>query len=313
MGMSHQSTMKTRLVIASMILPLFLVGCAAGQSTDPPATSSFDLQGHRGARGLLPENTIPAFLRALELGVTTLEMDTVIAQDSTVVVSHEPWMSGMICAQPSGEPVPRGEQQTYRIFEMTYDEVAQFDCGSRGHPRFPRQEAMQVAKPRLRDVIVAAEAYAREHGLPPVQYNIETKSRPEWDGTFTPDPETFTTLLHTVLVETEVKDRAILQSFDVRTLQVGRRLDPSWRLALLVEARDDPGLAANLDTLGFIPEIYSPAYPLVDADLIREAHARGMLVIPWTVNTLEEMQRLKALGVDGLITDYPDIGVALLD
>lgn len=296
-----------------MILPLFLVGCAAVPSTDHPRMPGFDLQGHRGARGLLPENTIPAFLHALDLGVTTLEMDAVIAKDATVVVSHDPWMSGTICSLPSGGPVPFAAQQTYRLFAMTYDEVAQFDCGSRGHPRFPRQQKMNVAKPRLRDVIAAAEAYARAHGLPPVRYNIETKARPDWDGVFTPDPETFTTLLYTVLVETGVKDRTILQSFDARTLRVGRRLDPSWRLALLVEAEDDPGLAANLDALGFTPEIYSPDYRLVDADLLREAHARGLLVIPWTVNALEEMQRLKALGVDGLITDYPDVGAALLD
>lgn len=313
MSLSDERNMKTRLVLASMILPLFLVGCAEAQPTDRPETLGFDLQGHRGARGLLPENTIPAFLRALELGVTTLELDVVIAKDATVVVSHDPWMSATICALPSGKPVPVAEQQTYRLFEMTYDEVAQFDCGSRGNPGFSRQEKMNVAKPRLRDVIDAAEAYAREHGLPPVQYNIETKSRPEWDGTFTPDPETFTRLLHTVLVETGVKDRAILQSFDVRTLQIGRRLDPSWRLALLIGGVNDPGLAAHLDTLGFTPEIYSPDYHLVDADLLREAHARNMQVIPWTVNTLEEMQRLKDLGVDGLITDYPDIGVSLLN
>ncbi len=305
--------MKTRLVLTSMILPLFLVGCAETQPTECPETLGFDLQGHRGARGLLPENTIPAFLRALELGVTTLELDVVIAKDATVVVSHDPWMSATICALPSGEPVPVAEQKTYRLFEMTYDEVTRYDCGSRGNPDFSRQEKMNVAKPRLRDMIDAAEAYAREHGLPPVQYNIETKSRPEWDGTFTPDPETFTRLLHTVLVETGVKDRAILQSFDVRTLQIGRRLDPSWCLALLLGSENDPGMAANLDTLGFTPEIYSPDYHLVDADLLREAHDRNMLVIPWTVNTLEEMQRLKNLGVDGLITDYPDLGVGLLN
>ena len=313
MGLSHERNMKTRLVLASMILPLFLVGCAETQPTDGPETLGFDLQGHRGARGLLPENTIPAFLRALELGVTTLELDVVIAKDATVVVSHDPWMSATICTLPSGEPVPAAEQQTYRLFEMTYDEVARYDCGSRGHPGFSRQEKMNVAKPRLRDVIAAAEAYAREHDLPPVQYNIETKSRPEWDGTFTPDPETFTRLLYDVLVETGIKDRTILQSFDVRTLQIGRRLDPSWRLALLIGGEEDPGLASNLDTLGFTPEIYSPDYHLVDADLLRQAHARNMLVIPWTVNTLEEMLRLKDLGVDGLITDYPDIGVGLLN
>ncbi len=291
-----------------------LLGYGGPAMTPPDARSqSFDLQGHRGARGLLPENTLPAFLKALDLGVTTLEMDVVVAGDSTVVVSHEPWMSGVICTRPNGRRVSLLRQKKYRLFEMTYGEIAQYDCGSRGNPRFPRQQKRPAAKPRLHDVIEAAEAHAAAHGLPPPRYNVETKARPEWDGVFTPDPETFTRLLYDVLVETGVKDRAILQSFDVRTLRVGRRLDPTWRLALLIDRDADRGLAANLDALGFTPEIYSPDYRLVDADLIQDAHARGMLVLPWTVNTLDEMQRLKALGVDGLITDYPDVGRALLE
>jgi glycerophosphoryl diester phosphodiesterase len=285
------------------------------QQTNTPQrlADAFDVQGHRGARGLLPENTIPAFLRALDLGVTTLELDVVIAKDSTVVVSHEPWMSGTICTQPNGEPVPAETEEEFRIFEMTYDEVARFDCGSRGNPRFPKQEKRAVAKPRLRDVIDAVEVHLRERDLPPVQYNIETKARPAWDGTFTPDPETFTRLLYDVLIEKGVKERTILQSFDGRTLRVGRDIDPSWRLALLVEQDGYQGLAANLETLGFVPTVYSPDYRLVNATLVSEAHARGIQVIPWTVNTLEAMQRLKALGVDGLITDFPDVGVQLLN
>ena len=272
----------------------------------PDTTDGFDLQGHRGARGLLPENTIPGFLRALDLGVTTLEMDVVITADSQVVVSHEPWFSSVICSLPSGEPVPKETEQTYRIFEMDYEEVAQFDCGRRGHPLFPEQEPMPAQKPLLRDVIEAAEAYAAEHDLPPVRYNIETKSRPAWDGVFHPDPETFTRLLYDVLEEADVRGRTTVQSFDPRTLQVARRLDPSLRLALLVEREQGESLNERLDVLGFTPAIYSPDYRLVNEDLIEAAHTRGMLVIPWTVNAPEEMRRLKQLGVDGLITDYPD-------
>lgn len=298
--------------IASLVIVLFAFGALNMKPAHAP-TPDFDVQGHRGARGLLPENTIPAFLIALELGVTTLELDVVIAKDATVVVSHDPWMSGLICTQPNGESVSSESEQTFRIFEMTYGEVARFDCGSRGNIRFPKQQKISVSKPRLRDVIEAAEAYLREQNLPPVQYNIETKARPEWDGTFTPDPVTFTRLLYDVLVETGIKDRTILQSFDVRTLRVGRVLDSTWRLALLVERDGNKGLAANLETLGFVPHIYSPDYRLVDATLVHDAHKRGMQVIPWTVNTLDAMQRLKALGVDGLITDFPDVGVQLLD
>ena len=273
----------------------------------------FDVQGHRGARGLLPENTIPAFLKALELGVTTLEMDAVISKDHEVVVSHEPWFASAICSLPSGAPIPEGEERNHRLYALTYDEIARYDCGRRGNPRFLKQEKMSVAKPRLRDVIEAAEAYAREHDLPPVRYNIETKSRPDFDGTFHPDPETFTRLLHEVVEEAGVKDRTILQSFDIRTLQAAHRLYPDWTTALLISREQDRGLDGNLAALGFTPEIYSPDYQLVDAPLVEAVHERGMLILPWTVNMLEEMRRLKALGVDGVITDYPDLGVMLLD
>lgn len=302
-----------RWIILLICCAMATQGTAQSTREEAGARPGFDLQGHRGARGLLPENTIPAFLKALELGVTTLEMDVVITRDSQVVLSHEPWMSAVICSLPSGAPVPAAEERTHRIYAMTYEEVARYDCGRRGHPRFPRQQPLAVAKPLLRDVLAAAEAYARDHGRPPVRYNIETKSHPEGDGHLHPDPQTFTRLLYDVLAEAGVRGRATLQSFDGRTLQAGRRIDPAWPLALLVERLGDAGFEANLERLGFTPAIYSPDYRLVDAALVRAAHARGVQVIPWTVNTLEEMRRLKALGVDGLITDYPDVGVALLE
>lgn len=272
------------------------------------AQAQFDVQGHRGARGLLPENTIAAFLRAIDLGVTTLELDVVIAADSTVVVSHEPWMSEEICSLEDGSPVE--DHTKHNLFQLSYETIARYDCGIRGNPRFPRQEPMAATKPRLKDVIAAAERHARARSASPLWYNIETKSRPSWDGIFTPEPETFTRLIYAVLIQTGVKDRSIHQSFDVRTLQAGHRIDPTWRTAMLMAHAAD--LPAIIDSLGFVPTIYSPHYGLVTESLLRDAHARGIRVIPWTVNTLADMQRLKKLGVDGLITDYPDLGVLLL-
>lgn len=262
---------------------------------------------------MLPENTIPAFIKALELGVTTLEMDVVISKDRKVVVSHEPWFSGHVCTQPSGRPVSLAEEKSYRIFEMTYKEVAQFDCGVRGNPRFPLQKAIPAVKPLLSDVIDAAEKYIKDHNLSPVFYNIETKSRPIFDGTFHPEPQEFTELLYEVIRSKGIGARATIQSFDPRTLQVARQLNSNLSLALLVG--NDPqeaNLDERIDELGFIPSIYSPDYHLVDARLISQAHTRGMRVIPWTINTYDEMVRLKNLGVDGIITDYPDIGLQLL-
>ncbi len=271
----------------------------------PRRPSGFDLQGHRGARGLAPENTLPAFRRALDLGVTTLELDVVISADSQVVVSHEPWMSSTICTQPDGMPVPPASRAEFNLFEMPYDRIAQFDCGRRGHPDFPEQEAMPAVKPLLRDVIQLAEAYADSTGRAPIFYNIETKSRPAGDNTFHPEPASFTELLYGVLDDEAITERATIQSFDPRTLRVARDLDPSLSLALLV-GQGGGDLAGNVESLGFTPTIYSPNYQPVDAEMVTAAHEGGMEIIPWTVNERADMERLQELGVDGLITDYPN-------
>ncbi len=280
---------------------------------EPAQPEGFDLQGHRGARGLMPENTLPAFRKALELGVTTLELDAVISKNGEVVVSHEPWMSSTICSLPSGEPIPSSQGRNYPIFKMTYEEIQQFDCGSRRHPSFPEQEPQPAAKPLLRDVIEMAETFMAKHQRAPVFYNIETKSLPGFDGRFHPGPERFAQLVYDVVAEMNVTTRTTLQSFDVRTLQVAE--DEGWpvRLALLIGTGDDDGLNENIKRLGFRPDIYSPNYRLVDQDLIIRAHGWGMDVIPWTVNDTSEMRRLREMGVDGLITDYPNRGQFLVE
>jgi len=277
----------------------------------------FDLQGHRGARGLAPENTMPAFRRALEIGVTTLELDVVISRDGHVVVSHEPWMSSTICQTPSGKPIAESEEREHRIYKMEYDQVAKYNCGARSHPRFPEQTLQSAPKPLLRDVIERAEAYVAAHDRGPVFYNVETKIRPAWEGEFTPPPDPFARAVIAVLRETGVAPRAIIQSFDPRTLEVVHRLDPAVRIALLIGQETNQGLRPNLKRLSFRPDIYSPAHPLVDADLIDAARQIGeteknLLVIPWTVNEKSDMRRLIDLGVDGLITDYPNRAVDVL-
>ena len=236
----------------------------------------FDIQGHRGARGLLPENSTAGFLLAVDLGVTTLEIDVVAAGDSTVVVSHEPWMSETICSDPAGRAITDG--RSHNIFRLSYEAVARYDCGSRGHPDFPRQEKQPAVKPRLLDVIDAVENYAAEREIEPLQYNIEIKSRPEWDSVFTPAPPAFAQLVHDAVAATGIMDRVTVQSFDIRSLQAAHRTRARWKLALLVALETD--LASILDRLGFTPEVYSPNFRLVDESTVRDAHARGMRLIP---------------------------------
>lgn len=273
-------------------------------SRNAKSLSQIDLQGHRGARGLMPENTWFAFKKALDLGVKTLEMDVVITKDNKVLVSHEPWFSHEICLTPQGETISSLDEKSHRIYEMTFEETKSYDCGSKDHSRFPEQKKMAVSKPLLSSVIDSAEAYAKRIGRPLPQYNIETKTNPSGDGVYHPDPEEFVSLLMDVVEEKGISDRVIIQSFDFRTLRVVKREYPEVETAALIEK---PGSAKNyLQELGFTPDIYSPDYHLVDEELISFAEEKGMKVIPWTVNDKSDMKELIEMGVDGIITDYPD-------
>ncbi len=266
---------------------------------------AFDFEGHRGARGLLPENTIPSFLKALEFGVTTLEMDVVITKDHQVVLSHEPYLSSEICSKPDGSPISASEEKASNIYQMTYAELSRYDCGRRGHARFPQQQPLPATKPLLRDVIKCVEKTCQENHLPPVFYNIETKSTRSGDGIFHPYPDEFARLVYEEVKQLGVLDRTIFQSFDERTLEALHALDSNIYICLLVENRYS--LEENLARLSFLPQIYSPHYKLVTPELVAETRRRGLKLIVWTVNTLEEMKRLKAMGVDGIITDYPNL------
>jgi glycerophosphoryl diester phosphodiesterase len=268
-------------------------------------TLIFDWQGHRGARGLMPENTIPAFIRALQYPVQTLELDVAVSKDSQIIVSHEPFMSAEICSKPDGSPVMPEEAEKLLIYNMTYNEIKQYDCGKRPHPRFPDQQKMAVSKPSLMDMVSNVELYCQNNRRVKPHYNIEIKSKPSWDGTHTPRPEVFANMLWRELNLLQITDRVTIQSFDVRPLQVLHRLDPNISLAFLVENID--GLDKNLAKLGFKPTIYSPYYMLLNETTIAELKQKGIKIIPWTVNDAYAMKRFIELQVDGIITDFPNL------
>lgn len=306
--------------VFATVLVVFVSLTMADSAAQPTDTSEaplhpehFDLQGHRGARGLLPENTVPAFRRALEIGVTTLEMDVVIAGDGTVVVSHEPWMAREKCRTPDGDRIPSGEERSHNVYRMEYGEIEAYDCGVLTLSNFPEQEPTSAAKPRLSEVIQMAESYVEHHDRSPVFYNIETKSRPEWEGTFQPDPETFARRVLEVVDAEDVARRTIVQSFDPRTTREASQRNDRIRTALLVSTLEEGSLADTLTALSFEPDVFSPNAQLVDEDLVGAVHDRGMTLVPWTINDPGEMKRLIGLGIDGLITDYPNRGRDVLE
>lgn len=283
----------------------------AGQAGGSGA--AFDKQGHRGCRGLMPENTIPAMLHALDLGVTTLEMDVVFTKDSVAILSHEPFFNHEISSVlvinygTKREYIEEAKEKSYNIFKMTFAETQQYDVGMKPHPRFPQQKKIAVTKPRLADLFDSVRTYMMTRRKPFPYYNIETKTQPATDNIYHPAPEAFVDMLLKVIDEKQVADFVTIQSFDIRTLQYLHKIRPAISTALLIEDYDKRSLEEQLKTLGFTPSVYSPHYALVNEALIKKCHQLKIKVIPWTVNDKKEIDRLKAMGADGIITDYPNL------
>jgi len=267
----------------------------------------FDVQGHRGCRGLVAENTLPAFRRALELGVTTLELDVVISADQQVVVSHEPWLNPEIC-RTHDELLPPRPGKRNNLFRMHYAQVIrECDCGQ-PHAQYPDQvtQLKKVYKPLLGEVIDSVVVWAKALGFPVPYFNIEIKSKPQWDGKFTPWVKDFAFEVYAVLERypDSLRQRFMIQSFDPRALDAFAELDSSYTRVLLVENK--LGLQANLARLRYPVQVYSPNYLLVDQALVNACRVAGLHLVPWTVNNPVDIDRLHKMGVDGLISDYPD-------
>jgi glycerophosphoryl diester phosphodiesterase len=298
---------------------------AAALMLAPLLACAFDLQGHRGARGLAPENTLPAFAAAMSLGVSTLELDTSITKDGVVVVSHDARLNPDITRGPDGRWL---NPPTRAVRDLTLDDLGHYDVGrikpgSEYSYSFPDQRRMDgVHMPTLAQVF----QLARSAGNTEVRFNIEIKTSPEKPADALA-PEAFAKALLATIARERMSSRVIIQSFDWRALKAVQALSPAIPTSYLSAQQRflDNIAAAKADGSawtagvqfrdhGSIPKmvkaaggaIWSPFYPELSADLVKEAHALGLKVLPWTVNKTEDMARLVDWGVDGLITDRPD-------
>lgn len=266
---------------------------------------TFDLQGHRGCRGLMPENTLPAFIKAVELGVTTLEMDVVISVDGQIVVSHEPWMSHEICLHPDGRPVKKSEGKKLDLYKMTYAEIQLYDCGMRLHPRFKNQQKLKAVKPTLAMAVDTVRKFVADKSYALPKYNIEIKSVASEYNIYQPEPEEFVELVVAEIKRLGIEEITTIQSFDINVLEVlNKRPVHKYTIAYLVEKGKN--LNNNLNKLTFKPDIYSPRYKVVTEATVHACHEKSIKIIPWTINNNVDMDRLKAWGCDGGITDFPD-------
>lgn len=294
---------KTALLLLTVAL---LGSCSITQKNlkKQALLPNFSTEGHRGARGLMPENTIMGMKTAIDLGVTTLEMDAHITKDKKVILAHDNYLNRGFTLTPKGLEIPEKEARSHLLYNMSYDEIRKYDIGSKTNESFPQQKNIKAHIPLLSELIDSVQHYIKSNNKNQVFYNIETKSSEKGDDIFQPKPEEFVDLLMSVIESKKITPWVIIQSFDVRTLQVLKEKHPLVRTSYLVS---NGSLEDNLKLLGFTPDIYSPAYKTVDDDLVKACHSKNIKIIPWTVNTLDEIKVLKKQGVDGIISDYPNL------
>lgn len=302
-------SMKSLLLLFTAIL---LIACTTKKQDDlqPAEFPEFSAESHRGGRGDMPENTIPAMLHSLSLDyITTLELDIHVTADKQLVLSHDAYLNPGFTLKPDGTEIDKSESKNYPVFQMTYDEIKKFDVGSKVYDNFPDQKKMKVSIPLLGDVIDSVQHYIEVHDRQQVFYNIETKSSEAKDNVLNAAPEEFVKLLMDVVEEKGVAPYVIIQSFDVRTLQILHEKYPHIRTSYLVgpERRKEFTIEEDFEVLGFEPDIYSPNFKYITKEEVEKCQQRGIKVVVWTPNTKEEIDELMAMGVDGIITDYPEL------
>ena len=304
-----------------LVMAGLLTGCA----------STIDLQAHRGGRGLMPENTLPAFAHALKLGVTTLELDTGITRDGVVVIGHDPSLNPDIARGPDGKwlQLKESEKRGPSIHSLTYAELQQFDIGSLKPEtayakRYPGQKQLNgVRYARLEELFAMVKAAGADR----VRFNIETKISP-FEREETVGPEVFVDSVLSVIRQAEMSHRVTLQSFDWRTLKIaqakaldiptvylsaqqkfldnisaGSREGSAWTAGINAFEHGN-SVARMVKAAG--GSIWSPYFGDIDESKINEAHALGIKVVAWTVNEPKDIERMLDWKVDGIISDYPN-------
>ncbi len=233
-----------------------------------------------------------------------IEMDVVITKDYKVLVSHHPWFDNDISLDAQGNSIAEEDFSQHNIFRMRYAETQVYDVGMKPHPDFPEQQRIPAKKPLFEEAVKIIESEAAKNDYKTPRYNIDIRFRSEQEAIFLPSPQEFGQLMVQAISETGIKDRILISSYSEVMLHIIKDLEPEIPLALIVETDFPP--EENIDFLGFVPAVYSPDYKLVDEALVRLCREKNMKLIPWTVNEKEAMQAMIELGVDGLITDYPD-------
>jgi len=284
--------MKLKTLVG--LMGITLMSCSTTQSTAEKKNP--EVHGHRGARWVRPENTLPAFQYALDQGVEVLELDLGVTQDNKLVVYHDQLLNPVFCKYKDGKDII-GD---IPIHSLTLKQVKKIDCGSKVNPKFPEQQLVPGTEiPTLDEFF---ELITKHPNGMSVHFNIETKSEEAFPK-YQPEPKKFAKLLLDSLRKHHVLDRTIIQSFDFRTLIEARLMEPTCVISALIEYRPKEALTEIAKRLK--ADIVSPDHEWLTADDVKALHAMKVQVAPWTANTEGDWKKLIGFGVDGIITDNP--------
>jgi len=266
------------------------------------AQFKFAKQAHRGGAGLVPENTTISAQTGVKYGCA-IEMDIYMSKDSLFVINHGAHISSEYSSYPDGRPVLKEDEKNLMLNQMYYADIRKFDVGMRPNPAYPQQRKMPAHIPLLTESIDSAEAYAKRNNLAAPRYNLHLGPAFTITDAFRED---FLKRLLKVIIDRGVQKRTMASSFDVGMLVTLHRLYPAMPIGyLLLVGKND--FDANMKKIPFKPDMYSPYYKDVTPQVITKCHQLGMKITTWTVDTKDDIKKLQLLGVDGIITDYPDL------
>ena len=286
-----------------MLVPLILMTACMSSKTEFP-NPEIKVIGHRGNVSVFPENTIESFLSAVKTGANGIELDLVISADKQVVVSHEPYMRADYMLTPDRKRISRSQEKDLRLYEMTYDSIKKYDSGSLKNRKFGNQRNLPTYKPLLSEVFDTVEAYRKQYELQPVTYFLEVKSEPQDYDISQPQPKEFVDLIMEVVEAKSLQEKVIIMSFDAAILHVVKEFYPAMSVSYLLYKKE---IEESLSELSFIPEYISPYFKrLKKAEAVSSLREQGIKVVPWTVNSRRNIGKMIHLGVDGIISDYPE-------
>jgi glycerophosphoryl diester phosphodiesterase len=264
----------------------------------------FLIIGHQGGRGTMPGNTIHAFMHALKTGINAIELDVMMSADGELVVTDHAALTPLHYYHPFIK-----EEQL--VYDLTVAELQEYDCGKKFNSSYPFRKNISSTIPLLKDVFSRMEKYVLWNNIRPAKYFIDIKTSPSTDNLYHPKPEEFIVKLTDLIRTLNIGRRCTVISSDVRPLQLMRRLNQHVTIGLKVE--NEESIEDNIEALGFLPGIYMPEHVAADRETVFAVQSKGMKIIPIGANDLLDMNEMLSMGVDGLITDYPQHAAKLVE